>query len=255
MFFFKQKEITLDCFTSDENIYNHARISPSKDYIPKWWRDIPLPDKNVLEPEINMRHCAGFIDQFMNTFALPLWSDVNIEVGAIGEDSIAWQFSYERAEARLDHYSKQWGDFVNIEEFAHIKLMSPWFIKSEESVKVAYTEPTWNILGSGLRVLPAIMDFKYQHGTNANIFIARKPQAHLIQLSFSTPIAHFVPLTERKVKLKHHLVSPEEIGNLIPPRFKFNGAYFMNKSLIEKKSPSKCPFNKAISKLKGVNNE
>jgi hypothetical protein len=254
MFFFKPKKVILDCFTKNEAVYEHARISPSKNHIPKWWRDIPLPDKNVLNPDLNMRYCAGFIDQYMNSFTLPLWSDINIEVGAKGSDYFAWQYADDGCDA-LDHAPHQWGSFFSIKDYAQLKLNSPWMMRSKESVKIAYTEPTYNLLHSGIRVLNGVLDFKYQPSVNANIIIERKPETHIVQLKFLTPLAHLTPMTERKVELKHHLVSEKEMKALPHRRFTFMGKYYTNKSLMDKKSPSKCPFNRAISKIKGVDNE
>lgn len=243
MFFFKPKTIVVDCLTADHHVYEHARIDHAKKFIPKWWRDIPLPDKSQFAPKKNMRFCSGFIDYYMNGFIIPLWSDLSMEVGALGTREYKWYFSDEKSTSDY-HEPYQWGSFFSPEEFMHMKLQSPWRMKSKRSLKFHWSEPTWNMLNDDFRVLPANLDFKYQTTTNVNFVLPRKAEPYVKLLPFMTPLVHLAPMTEHNVKIKHHLVSREEIAKLDSPRFKFTSKYYFNKTLKDKK---RCPFHNWVS--------
>ena len=243
MFFFKRKTIVLDCLTSDNSVYEFAKVSPTKNFIPKWWREIPLKDENNFAPRMNMRFCAGFLDYFTTGFVIPLWSDLDVEVGPIGTEEYAWQFSDQRSSAD-SHDPAQWGNFFSSKDFLHLKLHSPWYLKTKKNVNFMWSEPTWNILSSGVRVLPGIVNYHHHHSTNTNLLLARTNISRLYKLKFNTPLAHLTPLTEDKVVLKHHLVSKQETDRLEIPLLTFNASYYTRKVLRDSKAKNKCPFHR-----------
>ena len=104
----------------------------------------------------------------------------------------------------------------------------------------------WNhtIYQHGTQILPAILNFKYQHASHVNMFFPRKSQ--LIKYDHGTPMSHVIPMSESHLDVKCHLVTEQEIKTLTSRADKFvffNKRYpKLKKSIdtIEKKK--KCPF-------------
>lgn len=244
MFFFRKKEVVVDCFTTDPHVYDHARISPAKNYLPDWWRNLPAPDKNEFAPKKNMRHCAGFTDYYKHSFVLPLWSDLDLEIGAKGTEEYRWQYADQRSDIET-HSFKQRGDFFSDLDFLHLKLISPWFLRTKKNVNFLWSEPTWNTLHSGIRIFPATINFYYQNATHVNILVERSSDTRIVKLDFNLPLANLTPITEKTVTLKHHLVSENERFVSTKPFFFFTANYKKSKVLIDtNKSKQKCPFHK-----------
>ena len=245
MFFFRKKEVVVDCFTSDPHVYEHAQVSRAKNFLPDWWRNLPTPDKNEFAPKTNMRHCAGFTDYYKHSFILPLWSELDLEIGAKGTEYYRWQYADRKSNIEI-HSPEQWGDFFSNLDFLHLKLLSPWRLQSGKHINFLWSEPTWNTLHSGIRVLPATLDFYYQHDTNINILVERSVDTRVVKLNFNLPLAQLTPITENSVSLKHHLISKSEYSRMDIPTFFFTAEYKKSKTLIDaKKNKRKCPFRKA----------
>jgi hypothetical protein len=104
-----------------------------------------------------------------------------------------------------------------------------------------------------LTILPATVNYKFQHATEINFFIVNQLQSKKINISPLTPLAILHPLTERKIKIKNHLVSKEEwlrifgVDRFLFRRNSDDAVKFYNRkkklqTSIEEKSS--CPFKK-----------
>jgi hypothetical protein len=61
----------------------------------------------------------------------------------------------------------------------------------------------------------------------------------MFQIKAGQPLAHLIPLTEKKVSLKHHLITREEFDS----KFRNNNVYLHStKESKRLKSLNKCPF-------------
>ena len=212
MFWFKPKEIVLDCFTDSLNAFALAKPDHAAKFIPDWWKKTPLyvVEEGNFFKSPTMKKCFGFVENYKHGAILPMWSDLNIEIGPIGSTDYRWQFA-DRVSGLSMHSFKQMNDYLEETKVMHIKLISPWDFRCKENVKWAWTSPTWNILNNHkLMVLPGITEYKYQYSTNTNMLIFRTNQTQLIEIPFRSPIAHVIPLEQRRLKIKHHLVSEDE---------------------------------------------
>jgi hypothetical protein len=84
-------------------------------------------------------------------------------------------------------------------------------------------------------VCPGVANFKYQFSANVNIFIPNEvPRTFVIP--HGRPLVQLVPLTERKIKLKTHLVTDTEFLRLKTKvvRVSFIGAYDALKKVMQK---------------------
>jgi len=232
--------IYLDCYTSNHSAYKAARISSAINYLPMWWKRLlptverPVMDKvpNFKRPATTMRHCIGLTDMFKKSFCFPLWSDLDIHVEPAMQDGYAWKFA--DANSKLsEHHAFQRGDFMPPEHFQHLKLDSPWYLHCDENINFLFFDPFWpSYEGEEVAIIPpGILNFKHQTGTNINMFIRKLPdEARTVELKFNTPLVFIMPLTERKVILRHHLVPQEYMTMQVArPQVAFNHSYLKGK--------------------------
>ena len=232
--------VYLDCYTINDSAYKAARISSAINYLPAWWkRLLPSVERSVMDnlpsfkrPGSTMRHCVGLTDMFKKSFCIPLWSDLVIRLEPAMQDGYAWRYADGRSKL-TEHDAFQRGDFMPPEHFQHIKLDSPWYLRCEEDINFLLFDPFWpSYEGEEVAIIPpGILNFKHQPGTNINMFIRKLPdEARDVTLKFNTPLVFITPLTERKVVLRHHLVSKEHIAmHVARPHVAFNNSYLKAK--------------------------
>ncbi len=232
--------VYLDCYTSNASVYKAARISSAINYLPSWWkRLLPTVERSVMNevpkfkrPHPTMRHCVGLTDMFKKSFCMPLWSDLVIYIEPAMQDGYAWKFADSSSKV-TEHHSFQRGDFMPPEHFQQLKLDSPWYLHCDEEINFLFFDPFWpSYEGEEVAIIPpGILNFKHQAGTNVNMFIRKwLDEARTVELKFNTPLVFITPLTERKVVLRHHLVSREHIAaHVARPHLAFNNSYVKGK--------------------------
>ena len=234
-FLFKKPSIVVDCFVSDKNILDFSPIEKSNKFIPNWWSQTQLTiPNNQGHPQTTIRGCAGIIEHYKQGFMMPMWSDLSVIVENKG---YRWQFSDYKTTA-YTHPSNQWETFADKEKYGHLKITSPYFLKTKKDINWLCIEPFWNNqLNNDYFVTPGTLNFKYQHTTNINMMIPLHDRNFIIK--HGHPMLHLIPLSEYNVELKHHLVSEEEMRKLNVPLISFTNSYFKRKSITDKK----CPFH------------
>jgi hypothetical protein len=252
MFFIKKKEIVLDCFTYLPYVYDCAKINHASKYLPEWWRNTP----EAIDGNPTIKHCAGLMDFFKTGIILPSWFEMELSIGKLGEEQrCAWQASNTDVDTGSSHTPAQFEGFANTDG-NNIKLTSPWLFKTKEDINFTWTQPTWNMrkLLNNITLLPAVVNFKYQHVTNVNLFVINKEEAEICKILPLTPLAILHPLTEKKVIVKNHLVSKDEwerhlgLGKLILKRHpkEWISLYKTKKDLHKKiENINRCPIDHA----------
>jgi hypothetical protein len=197
----------VDCFTSNPMAFKHASIDSANKFLPDWWRQLPKPKDDGFAPGSNMKLCRGFIDHYKNSFIIPMWSDLDIEVGPKGSGEWRYQFADEASEL-ITHEPEQWGGLRNPSDIFHAKIMSPWHLRSKDSTMFMQTAPTYNIPVQlrGMEIMPGTIEFKQQSAT------------------------HVIAMFDRPT----HLISREELSRIETTRVSFVNSYGKVK---------KCPFN------------
>jgi hypothetical protein len=237
-FFFKKPKVVVDCFTNDETTYKFSRIDDATKFYPDWWKALPNEKDDGLTKRSTMKRCQGFIDYYTHGFIVPLWSDLNLKVE--DNNTITWIFADGKSVA-AGHSLEQVGDYVDKNKVSQLKLKTPWHLKSKEYVPFVWMQPYWNYQPfDNISIPPAVVDFKYQHGTHINMFLKVEKGAR-IELKHGLPMAHMIPMTEKEVELKHHLVDDKEFNSYIQD-IKFTHNYKHRKELIDTKE-KKCPFH------------
>jgi len=234
-FFNRYKPITVNCYTWDKHVYKYASIQTSKNFYPIWYKKL-IKEKNkedIFSTDISQ--CVGFKKLYQNGFVIPLWSELFLSIGEINNPSIDWQFADKKSNIEF-HPLSQMGDWLNENDIQHCKLQSPWKIECNEDIDFFWSEMSWNTSINTMKVLPAIVDYKHQNASEINLLIQRTKERQNIKLDFNTPMAHIVPLSERKLIIKNHLINLDEWKEKDFPRFFFTERYLKSKKL--------CPINK-----------
>lgn len=251
--FFKRKKIVVDCFTTNIDAHDVFPIQPAKKFYPLWWKKLPSSfstetNSGVQMEQKTMKSCYGLSNHYRNGFILPLWSDLIVQTQA---DGLGNSYSYQYADMRSEigvHPLDQMG--LEFKSLVHVKLVSPWRIREKTGIEFIYMEPTWNYPGDLLIMStpPGTIEYKYQHTSSVNMFLEK---GRKYKFSAGRPMAHIIPITEKEVEVKCHLVSPGEMDNNIRRVMNHGFPFFHDgyaqkkkiKALLEKDTEARCPFN------------
>jgi hypothetical protein len=236
MFWFKRKEIVVDCFTPHHKIYEAYRPIHASHFLPDGWKKLPktvsIENNGIGIDRGTMKKCIGFTNLFSSGFILQLWTDVILDTTSNEMQKIAaGNFIY------FSHHPEfqSWAELYS--GYKHVKFSSPWQLTEKTGVKFTWNRCDWHNTDSAdkMHIVSAVTDFKYQTGTQINMFIKNNSR---VNLSAGQPMVHLIPMSEHKIKLKYHLVSQQEYDSRFYYNSKFTSQYAENKRIIN----SKCPF-------------
>ena len=129
------------------------------------------------------------------------------------------------------------------EHFQHIKLNSPWHLRCEEEINFLFFDPFWPSYEGEETVIipPGLLSYQHQSATNINLFVRKlENESRTVDLKFNTPLVFLSPLTDRKVILRYHLVSAQEMADVTRPQVAFVDSYLQaKKAKIETKNQAK----------------
>lgn len=239
MFWFKRSKIVVDCFTSNKSAYELFPIDHSIKFVPEWWKNTPKEYVvRELFPVSTIKRCPAIINQYKHGIILPLWSDLAISV----REGAKWEAMFSDPRAAIEpHDANQWKSYANPAEFTHLKLKSPWAIKTKDEIYWTYNKPVWNFPAeNNLIITPGIVEFKHQHSTHVNILVPLQPKPPYV-ISSGQPIAQMIPLTEKEIEVRTHLISEDEYNAQYTNSFlySFTKNYTRLKNI---KKEKKCPF-------------
>lgn len=243
MLFFKRSVITLDCFTTNPTLYNYYPIQTANNFFPDGWKQLPkykdiksnqYPESTLSVPRSTMKKCNGFINLFKSGFIIPMWTDVALEATEDGKC-----FYETAANVRISEHGRwqMWEDLYK--GYTNVKFVSPWLIKEKTGVKFLFGgveyHNTHNV--DKFKISSGVVDYKYQHHSNIISFVKNTTT---VRLELGEPIVHVIPLSEKRLEIKTHLIDQLEWDKLETPLMGFNNNY--NKVTRIEKSRSKCPF-------------
>lgn len=240
--FFKKKKIVLDCFTHIDYAYDYAKIDHAVKFIPDWWKKTPkfIAEKN--KPTI--KSCPAFVDFYKNGIVMPSWFELEITVFKKGSKNYyKWNSSNKDFNTDESHESYQFHNFVK-DDAQNFKITSPWAFKTKENINFTWSQPTWSMrdLLTNFVLLPATVNYKYQHGTNVNFIILNTNEEKTFKILPLTPLVIMHAQTEQEIEIKNHLVSKNEytrlfgVNNLILERNaqEVAGTYAKKTAIIDK---------------------
>jgi hypothetical protein len=230
-FFFKPSTINIDCFCVDEIVFSNFKPERANKFIPEYYKNLPtylegkaIPNTKtrLITKMPTLKKCNGFIDLFSHGFILPSWADFQIEMLNDGNFFYSNLTDIQSNTSMVRHPRSQFGEEL-YKDSGHIKIESPWFLKEKTGVKFTWMNCAWHNTQNlqDFYFLSGVVDFKLQWGTNINAF---QRNGTIVQFHGGDPLAHIIPISDKKVKLTHHLLSKEEHEKMvqremIAPRF------------------------------------
>lgn len=246
MFLFKKKKIVVDAMTINSAVGNLFPIKKCSEFIPSWWKSMPSTYKVSTDHGIDydastIKRCDGILQYYKHGFMIPLWSDLIIKTAEDG--SWAWKWSDDSDPMDIvTHNRKQFSPVFD--NFIHLKINSPWVLLEKTGVKFEWSQPVYNDISNLNKYIipPAVIDFKYNCGTNINMLLSNKNE--IVHINAGEPLVKLVPISDYDVTIKTHIVSLEEYikhKNFGVYNFSFRGKYKKRKQIMNN-SKSKCPF-------------
>lgn len=239
MIWLPKKKLVVDCFTHDSTAYELYPVDKSIKFVPDWWRNMPKEyEVRGLFPASTMKRCPAIIESYKHGIILPLWSDLAIKTNG-GTD---WEIKFSNPHTAMEpHDSKQWDAYANPSDFMHVKLMSPWAFRTKDEVAFMLTKPMWSFPpDNSLVITSGILNFNHQHSTHVNMLIPLKKAPSYV-INAGQPMTQLIPLTERQIEIKRHLISYEEFQSKHMNVFSHSFTKSYMKTLAIKKG-KKCPF-------------
>jgi len=235
--FWKKKPVKLIFYTSDKNTFDFFRPRLGSDMLPSWWKKIET------KKETSMKGCVGLIHSYSNAIVIPMWSDCSISVLSNGE--YFYKF-FDGVTEITTHSQEQRGDFAPNDEYTHFKIRSPWVVHCDEDIKFVFTQNAFSFLKPDDFIpLTGVIDFKYQHSTNLNLFVKNPPVEKTVSLTANTPFVFIYPMTERNIEIEYRLITIPEWDDIMKEGLVYEkNAFFRKKKLMKEleSSKSKCPF-------------
>lgn len=240
LFKFKQKPLEIKLFTDSPAVFEFCRPQKAINFAPEWWKKLPKRtapnggDFRSNNSSTTMKTCSGFVDLYASGFIQPLWSDLRVDIFPDG--AFHYQFADKLSSAQR-HPEFQMEGSPLTRTHTHLKLHSPWFVQGGDDTRFLACPPTWNNFGDGdVCAPPGIMSFERAIELNVNTFFKRHPEVITYELNFGQPIAHFIPLSDRPIKLDYELVSKEERGRIL----RRTGVFFFFENRM-RKAAKLCP--------------
>jgi hypothetical protein len=261
IFKFKKSKLVVDCFTYSRAAFELYKIRKAVLFYPetikKMAPSFPMKDRqtNITIEVPSVKKCTGINGLYTKGAIMPLWMDYVTEPK-----------TYTRGESALGVTDPQWSHRVQQHEskqfsplfdgYHHIKFGSVWNMVEKTGIKFIWMPALYNLEEYGLNdkiiVPPGLTYYDEQCQSNINLFI--KKDAENFILRAGTPLVHIVPLTEKEVEWKCHLVDMQEWidKNTIPPDMSMhydgirNNRWTKEKAIYDKmeaeEKKGKCPF-------------
>jgi hypothetical protein len=243
-FIFPKKKIVLDCFTDNELVLKTAPVTNAMKHIPEWWKKLPstFVREGGFAPSPTMKYCTGMVDYYKKSIAIPLWSDLCIDVS---NDIYRWQFADGQTYGSIHPIEKEAPGLLS--EHGHIKIESPWIFRTKEKVSWTWSQPMYSFTGdlSDIKILPGVIDYFNQATTSINVMIPLG-QIKNYFLHHGQALVHLTPMFENEVKIARHLLTEKEYKRMKNQQIMpvFSKRYI---SLVKAKEKFiNCPYKKGV---------
>lgn len=229
MFFFcKPKTIVLDAFTTHRHLVEMFPPDYAIKFRPKWWSEIPYAERTLasgITIQANtMRRCMGFKDYYSDrALIVPLWCSFVMEYK---NDGSRYSFAEDKYFIEFQNEIQRGPNYLT--GFHQFKLATPWRFREISGVNFLFSQAFYNFKDPTEFIMPpATINYKFQHSLEVNFFVRKPPagESSRLEIDAGHPMIYLAPLTEKKVIVKTHLVSEEEIKRVNIPAIYFNGLY------------------------------
>lgn len=241
-FFHKTPEINLDCFVCDPNVFEYTPIISASKTIPDWFHNIPVPE-NPVELDFensnvkhrNLRSCYGFLEFYRKGIVMESWCDMGIKT----TENDGFHCFFSGPPDPVSHNTEQYGNAFS--KYFNLKIRSPWLFDCKQNINFLFVGAEWALGDYDIKVLPGVVNFNLASSGNFFILIPRKQDQFIINMG--TPMVHIIPLSEKKIKHKVHLLTKGEYDKKFhAPSYSFFG-WRKVKGLIKRNEKRGCPFS------------
>ena len=249
-FWFKKKEVVLDCFTACHSAYEYAKPDFAYKFLPEWFVKLPKEASQQGKKIPTAKNCHAIKRLYTaNTIIIPMPYLCVLEIGPSNNPYYNWKITSRAENSKITSHSPVQYDGLTDKDYQNIKFASPWKLKTNRFVEFFWADPVWN--RSNLldyTAVPGILNFKYQHTAEVNMFVRYEAEARTLDFTIGDPMAIMVPLTECNIKIKHHIVDEAKIHGMNSfASTKDTKVYSTRKRVIEEAEKrdaiKKCPFH------------
>lgn len=228
--FHKPSTITIDAFTNNSAHYELFQMEKSSKNIPTWLKETPSEaygdsEYGIRVPIPTMKRCDSIMRSFKNAYDVRSQFEILVRSE---EDTVYYHMPYSDPDA-VTLFSPHQKPFFNL---PHFKINSTWYLREKDGVEFMLGDAYWHNYDEPWRVVPGILNFKYQGAVHVNVSIP--PNTPQFGIDAGQSIAQLIPLSDKKVEIKHHLVSTEEwnrLRDVSGVRHSFVGKYSKNKKM------------------------
>lgn len=217
-----KKKIKLDCYT---HIPGLIKMQPLKTAArpPSWWSKIKSlykvydSKKGMHLKAPTVKTCPGVVEYIRKPININLWTDLNIIVSPDGRIKAAGPFNtIEGIDMVEVHDTKQYHEDLYGKAVV-VKLVTPWTVKTNEETNFLLAEAHYSpeLRNLGIKVIPGVLNFKYQHSLNVFLVLPVKEKEYEIELKYDTPLMSVFPMTEREVEINMHEVDGAFMNRMV----------------------------------------
>ena len=248
MFWFKKSKVVVDCFINSPVIYDLFKIDHAIKFVPEEWKQLQShidlkvntnPTSKLTMPIPTAKRCIAITNQFSTGFVMPMWTDFGLEMFDEGKYA---KHDPSNSLQMDNHQRIQYWDTL-YKGFSHIKIYSPWLIREKSGVKFTWNQCDWTNTDKVplFHILSGVVDFQAQHGSHINAF---QRKGTIVQYKAGDPMVHIIPITEKDLELKCHLLDDDEYKKM----YRSYGERLMHSGQhramlkVRRDEQSRCPF-------------
>lgn len=245
-FFHRTSKIYLDCFTHKNHVLEMTPIISASKAVPDWWKKL---DKGKLtynwevaqspRNTLTMKSCYGFLELYKRGVVIENWCDFRLRIMDHG-----FQYMYSDSPPPEEHSRHQIGE--GFRNYHHLKLSSPWIFKEKTGVKFHFGPAQWSLEDYDFRVVPGVVDYRVNGYTNVNIMIPKVEKDQIVEygIPVGQPLVHIIPLSDKKIVVKNHLISKTEYDNMFRHSASLFDGWKSVKRMLDRNDnrKGKCPF-------------
>lgn len=213
--FNKKNDLKIEFLTNETFLLDIKEVlpKPSKQFMPKWWKDIP----SISEVPLSIKACPSFPDYFSQGYVLPMWADTTLNYD-VSKDLWKVHSGLNGGQTSWDIHSND--QFLNLAKpiingkapTMVFKAISPWFIK---------TPPGWSVLqlplfyefDNNFSVLPGIIDTDIHHEINQQVLYFGDNKD--LNIKRGQPFVQYIPFKRTSLQLNVRSLTESENKKII----------------------------------------
>lgn len=234
-FFRRPNKIHVDCFTYMPTLSQLYPPVLATEKVPTWWKSLTTTVKSPTGPmRSTMKTCPGVSDLFRTGIILQAWHDLYLDWS--DQVTLPTGVYWEPQDVGEVHSPSQWGNNSLFKDYVHFKFLSPWRFVEKTGVRWLFINPYWHDPNIKYHVPPGMLEYKYQHATNVNMFLPKNSFPKNLTIPVGTPLAHIIPMSDKDVVIHTHEISEDEyIKKYMGIPVSFTAQYYKKKKILESK--------------------